>query len=50
MLKEECLSCPMFEICNGCKKTVKDMKRSGIVESHCSLMKKLSVRIQELNE
>jgi radical SAM protein with 4Fe4S-binding SPASM domain len=50
MLKDECLSCPMFEICNGCKKTVKDMKISGIVESHCSLMKKLSTRIQELNE
>ena len=41
-LKNECLSCPMFSICNGCRKTVKDMKDSGIVESHCTLMKSIA--------
>lgn len=49
MLKDECLTCPMFSICNGCKKTVKDLKRSGMVASHCGLMKTLAPRIQDLN-
>lgn len=49
MLKQECLVCPMFSICNGCKKTVKDLKQASMVESHCSLMKELSHRIEELN-
>ena len=49
-LKEECMTCPMFGICNGCKKTVKDMKRHGIVEPHCKLMKTLAPRILEIND
>jgi len=49
MLKIECLSCPMFSICNGCKKTVRDMKEAQMVEDHCRLMKKLAPKIIELN-
>lgn len=49
MLKLECLTCPMFAICNGCKKTVMDMKRADMVADHCSLMKTLSHKIVELN-
>lgn len=48
-LKQECLTCPMFQICNGCRKTVKDMKEHNMVESHCKLMKTLAPEILELN-
>ncbi len=49
-LKTECLSCPMFKICNGCKKTVYDMKKSNIIEGHCSLMKSISKDILEISD
>lgn len=39
-LKESCLSCPLFSICNGCKKTISDLKRNNIVEEHCNEMQK----------
>ena len=48
-MKMACYTCPMFEICNGCKKTVRDMKREGTVESHCKQMKGMAPRILELN-
>ncbi len=50
-LKEECFTCPMFAICNGCKKTIKDMKQDGIeyIEEHCSIMKTLAPDIIALN-
>ena len=44
-LKQECLTCPMFQICNGCRKTIKDMKKFGVVESHCSKMKSIANEI-----
>ncbi len=47
-LKEECLSCPMFNICNGCHKTIRDLKKHNMVEEHCAPMKKLAPRILEL--
>lgn len=49
VMKAECITCPMFEICNGCAKTIKDTKRHNMVEEHCSLMKKLAPRILEIN-
>ena len=48
-MKMACYTCPMFEICNGCKKTVRDMKREGTVEAHCKQMKGLAPRILEIN-
>ena len=48
-LKEECLSCPLFEICNGCRKTIKDMKEHGVVEEHCKIMKSIGSEILDLN-
>lgn len=39
-LKESCLTCPLFHICNGCKKTVADLKNNDWVENHCSEMQK----------
>lgn len=38
-MKDECLTCPMFAICNGCHKTIKDYKKLGLVEEHCKIMK-----------
>lgn len=49
-MKEECLTCDMFEICNGCKKTIIDQKNHGMVEQHCSLMKQLAPRIIDINQ
>jgi radical SAM protein with 4Fe4S-binding SPASM domain len=48
-LKDECVTCPMFSICNGCKKTIKDLKQHGMVEEHCSHMKQLAPRIIQIN-
>ena len=48
-MKSACYTCPMFDICNGCKKTVRDMKREGQAEDHCYHMKKLAPRILEIN-
>ena len=48
-LKEECFSCPMFNICNGCKKTIKDLKEADVVELHCVRMKKIAEEIVKTN-
>lgn len=44
-LKHSCYGCPMFSICNGCKKTIAEMKRLGMVEKHCVKMKRLAPEI-----
>lgn len=48
-LKQACYECPMFEICNGCKKTIKDLKDHNMVEAHCMTMKQLAPAIIEAN-
>jgi radical SAM protein with 4Fe4S-binding SPASM domain len=48
-LKQSCYTCPMFEICNGCKKTIRDLKDHELVETHCSKMKTLAADIIEAN-
>jgi radical SAM protein with 4Fe4S-binding SPASM domain len=48
-LKQACYTCPMFEICNGCRKTIKDLKDFNLVESHCVRMKALAPSIIEAN-
>lgn len=48
-LKQSCYTCPMFEICNGCRKTIKDLKDYGMVEAHCYQMKQLAPDIIESN-
>jgi len=50
-LKKSCLTCPMFDICNGCRKYVKDSKNKGqeFIEEHCFKMKQLASRILEAN-
>jgi radical SAM protein with 4Fe4S-binding SPASM domain len=48
-MKKACYSCPMFEICNGCRKTVKDQKKHNMVEEHCRLMKSIAPDILKAN-
>lgn len=48
-LKQSCFTCPMFDVCNGCKKTIKDLKDHNLVESHCKKMKTLAPKIIEAN-
>ena len=48
-LKNSCMTCPMFEICNGCKKTISDLKEHNLVETHCYKMKQLAPDIIEAN-
>ena len=48
-LKDECVGCPMFSICNGCKKTIKDLKIHNMVEEHCVLMKQIAPEIIRIN-
>lgn len=48
-LKQGCYTCPMFQICNGCKKTIKDLKTHDMVEEHCYTMKLLGPAILASN-
>jgi radical SAM protein with 4Fe4S-binding SPASM domain len=48
-LKTECYSCPMFQICNGCRKHIKDLKTTNMVEEHCANMQLISEDILKLN-
>jgi radical SAM protein with 4Fe4S-binding SPASM domain len=49
-MTDDCYTCPMFEICNGCKKTIKDHKDYGLAETHCRKMKTLSNDIIQSNQ
>ncbi len=49
-IKQDCLTCPMFDICNGCKKTIKDLKVSGLDEIHCQEMKQLAPSIVSIGK
>jgi radical SAM protein with 4Fe4S-binding SPASM domain len=49
-LKQSCFTCPMFQICNGCKKTIKDLKDYDLVEEHCFRMKQIAPKIIESNK
>lgn len=49
-LKDECLSCELFSICNGCYKTIKDMKEYDMVDEHCKIMKSLEYDITRLSD
>jgi radical SAM protein with 4Fe4S-binding SPASM domain len=49
-LKNSCFTCPMFQICNGCKKTIKDLKDHDLVEDHCFRMKQIAPKIIESNK
>jgi radical SAM protein with 4Fe4S-binding SPASM domain len=48
-LKQSCFTCPMFKICNGCKKTIKDLKDYNMVEEHCFRMKQIAPKVIRSN-
>lgn len=48
-MTDSCYECPMFEICNGCKKTIKDHKIYNIATAHCKKMKTLAPDILTAN-
>ena len=41
-MTDSCYGCPMFDICNGCRKTIKDMKDYNMASTHCAKMKTLA--------
>jgi radical SAM protein with 4Fe4S-binding SPASM domain len=45
-LKSDCLSCSMFDLCNGCRKTIRDIKNFEMVDMHCAKMHKQSQSLQ----
>lgn len=50
VMKEECYTCFNFKLCNGCKRSVYDMKNQDSVDIHCKIMKSLIpdfIRIKE---
>jgi radical SAM protein with 4Fe4S-binding SPASM domain len=49
-MTENCYGCPMFDVCNGCRKTIKDHKDYGLTEIHCSKMKTLAADIIASND
>lgn len=49
-MKEDCQTCPMFLLCNGCRKTIHDLKSCGRVEEHCMKMKAQADKIIELSD
>lgn len=40
-----CFTCPLFNLCNGCSKTIKDHKRFDMQGRHCFEMKQLEGRL-----
>jgi radical SAM protein with 4Fe4S-binding SPASM domain len=48
-LKTACYECPMFDICNGCHKTIHDLKKLDLVETHCITMKGIAPKIIDIN-
>jgi radical SAM protein with 4Fe4S-binding SPASM domain len=48
-MTDDCYTCPMFEICNGCKKTIKDHKTYNMNSTHCKKMKTLAPDILKAN-
>lgn len=38
-LKEECLTCPGYQYCHGCKKVMHDLRRHNLIEESCEAMK-----------
>lgn len=48
-MKQSCFGCPMYSICNGCRKTLHDHRRLGLTEVHCRRMKDIAPKIIEAN-
>lgn len=49
-MKSDCFSCELFSLCNGCRKTIKDMKTHGLVDNHCHLMQTMKSKLLEVQQ
>lgn len=47
-MHDGCFSCKMYQICNGCKKTISDTKKLNLVKHHCSKMHEIMDRLLEI--
>jgi MoaA/NifB/PqqE/SkfB family radical SAM enzyme len=45
-----CFSCNLFNLCNGCAKTIKDHKRFNMHNTHCFEMKQLEADLLEMRD
>jgi radical SAM protein with 4Fe4S-binding SPASM domain len=48
-LKPECFGCKMFDLCNGCRKHIKDLKETNKVEENCIAMKAIEKDLLEMS-
>jgi sulfatase maturation enzyme AslB (radical SAM superfamily) len=49
-MTDSCFTCPLFNLCNGCAKTIKDHKRFNMQHTHCFEMKQIEKQLLEMNE
>ncbi|MCS5550422.1 MAG: hypothetical protein NZ811_02775 [Gammaproteobacteria bacterium] len=49
-MNDWCFTCPMFNLCNGCSKTIKDHKRFDMQGQHCFEMKQLEKELMEMKD
>ena len=47
-MKEDCFTCSLFEICNGCRKHIENHKENGLVEEHCRSMKAIEKELLQV--
>ena len=48
-MKKSCYGCPMFNICNGCRKTIKDYKEKDVNRNTLSKNEKNGIDILTAN-
>lgn len=47
-MNDWCAGCDLFDLCNGCRKTIKEHKQHKLNEIHCIEMKKIGQKIKSL--
>jgi len=49
-MTDRCFTCALFNLCNGCAKTIKDHKKFNMAETHCFEMKQIETKLLGMNE
>ena len=49
-MRPDCFLCPLFNLCNGCAKTIKDHKTRDMDGVHCFKMKQLEPQLLEMRD
>jgi hypothetical protein len=49
-MNDKCFTCPLFTLCNGCAKTIKDHKRFNMQGEHCFRMKEMQTELLEMRD